>query len=135
MNDLNSMKHFKQWPGFITGVLVSLVITAGYMVLSPKSQKMVVFDKGHAISAFAKELERRQVSEKQGQVLTQYFVQAMNDTLKEQSLKNHWVIVPQTRVYAGVLDKTDPLLKLIAQKMKKGPVRRDLPRKPQRSSS
>lgn len=103
------------------GALLSLVLTAGYGVLSPTPQKTVVFDKGRAISAFAGELERRQVSEKQGQVLTRRFVRAMNDTLKEQSLKRNWVIMQKESVYAGGWDKTDALLKLIARKMKKMP--------------
>lgn len=135
MNRVNWMKCLNLWPGIIIGVVLSLLLMAGFSALLPAAQKTVVFDKGHAISAFAKELERRRLSEKQGQVLTQRFVWAMNDTLKEQSLKNNWVIVPQTSVYAGVSDKTDAMLKLIAQKMKKEPAKRDLSRKLQRSAS
>lgn len=135
MSFMNWMKGLNLWPGMIIGAVLSLVLMAGLSALSPAPQKTVVFDKGRAISAFAKELERRRLSEKQGQVLTQRFVWAMNDTLKEQSLKNNWVIVPQTSVYAGVSDKTDSMLQLIAQKMKKEPAKRDLSRKLQRSAS
>ena len=124
-------------------VLVLSVFAMGVLVLdlwAGKNKTLVMFVSlvgllMTAISAFAKELERRRLSEKQGQVLTQRFVWAMNDTLKEQSLKNNWVIVPQTSVYAGVSDKTDAMLKLIAQKMKKEPAKRDLSRKLQRSTS
>ncbi|QDP73721.1 hypothetical protein FOG18_13770 (plasmid) [Legionella israelensis] len=135
MNRVNWMKCLSLWPGMIIGAVLSLVLMDGLSALSPAAQKTVVFDKGYAISAFAKELERRRLSEKQGQVLTQRFVWAMNNTLKEQSLKNSWVIVPQTSVYAGVSDKTEVMLKLIAQKMKKESAKRDLSRKLQRSAS
>ncbi len=104
-------------------------------MLSPIPQKIVAFDKGRAISAFARELERRQIGEKQGQVLTRRFAQAMNDSLKEQSLKNNWVIVPEASVYAGVWDKTDVLLKFIAQKMKKNPAKEQVSQPLQRSAS
>ena len=135
MNRANWMKGLTLWLGMIIGAVLILVLMAGLSTFLPAAQKTVIFDKGYAISAFAKELERRRLSEKQGQVLTQRFVWAMNDTLKEQSLKNNWVIVPQTSVYAGVSDKTDAMLKLIAQKMKKEPAKRDLSRKLQRSTS
>lgn len=135
MSFMNWKKGLNLWPGIIIGVVLSLVLMAGFSALLPAAQKTVVFDKGHAIGAFSKELERLRLSEKQGQVLTQRFVWAMNNTLKEQSLKNSWVIVPQTSVYAGVSDKTDAMLKLIAQKMKKESAKRDLSRKLQRSAS
>ena len=71
MNHANWMKGLTLWLGMIIGAVLILVLMAGLSTFLPAAQKTVIFDKGYAISAFAKELERRRLSEKQGQVLTQ----------------------------------------------------------------
>ena len=103
----------------IVCILISILIITGYFLRPIPQQKVVVFNKGYAISEFALELERKHVNEGQGQFLIKRFTRAINSILKEQSLKNNWVIVPKNAVYAGAKDKTSLLLKLIARKMKK----------------
>lgn len=119
MNALKFIKEFKSWPGIAAFMLFILILIKVVFGVYSSSQKTVTFDKGRAIAAFASALERKRTGDAETKVLTGTFTRAMNSALKEASLKNNWLIVPKNAVYAGALDKTDELMPLIAEKMKK----------------
>ncbi len=79
---------------------------------------LATFNKGKAISEFAKELTKVKLSSQKQSVLIKKFSIAMSDVLSDESKKRHITIVSSKLIIAGGYDLTDELLPIIASRIK-----------------